>query len=334
MHDQILCCSRFPPPSWKWVAPQVKTPSNWKFFYSTPQNYFERNITRPNLAVTRAAWEAAEEAKSPHTRAVFSHDPGITARYSFLSRNRDIPHYAFAFNYSFTPSFWLRKLNSSLFDRVTEFVVSSTWEIDRYSAFFNIPPEKFRFIHWSIRAPEWDPDYTVPFSEPYVCAIGGNQRDYNTLLQTVEQLPSIPFCIVTRPHILPPKEVPPWKNLQVLYNLPLTHCMAILKRSQFMVLPMATAESTCGHCTLVSAMHLGKATVATQALGTQDYTDPGVTSLTVPHGNFRAMTEAVEALYKSSDLRLKLEKNSIKFVTDQCSEQRVVDYVQKIVDNL
>ena len=130
-----------------------------------------------------------------------------------------------------------------------------------------------------------------------MCAIGGNARDYGTLLEAARLTPQIRFVCVVRPNSLRSLDIP--SNVTVHTNLPSGQAMNILLHSRFMVLPLLHSEVPCGHVTIVAAMHLGKAFVITDSEGVRDYVQDGHNAMTIPARSAAALAEATERLWRS-----------------------------------
>ena len=67
------------------------------------------------------------------------------------------------------------------FTKVKQFTVHSSMERDLYGDYFHIPKERIRLRLWSIGVPG-APDFPLQVGR-YVSAIGGNGRDYRTLIE-------------------------------------------------------------------------------------------------------------------------------------------------------
>ena len=155
-------------------------------------------------------------------------------------------------------------------------------------------------ICWGVKPPEIDSPEAPLEPGEYVCAIGGNARDYGTLLQAARLMPHIRFVCVVRPNSLQGLDVPP--NVTVHTNLPSGQAMNILVHSRFMVLPLLHSKVPCGHVTIVAAMHLGKAFVITDSEGVRDYVQDGHNAMTIPARSASALAEATERLWRSPAL--------------------------------
>jgi glycosyltransferase involved in cell wall biosynthesis len=154
----------------------------------------------------------------------------------------------------------------------------------------------------------------------YVSSIGGNGRDYRTLLEASRMLPHIAFVLVVRPENLKDLNVPP--NVRLIVNAPFEEAMNILQYSAFTVLPLPTSTTPCGHVTLVCAMHLGKTVVATASVGIADYVFHGHNGLTCDPSSPQSLAETIHRLWKNPAETARLSENNQRFGAENCSEAK------------
>jgi glycosyltransferase involved in cell wall biosynthesis len=218
-----------------------------------------------------------------------------------------IPILAHTFNFTTLPPLAKRPLFTLALSQIDRFVVFSNMERELYAKTFGLPVDRFDVVCWGVRPPEVDSP-EVPFEQGnYVSAIGGNARDYRTLIETARMLPQIRFVLVVRPESL--RGLNPPSNVVVHTSLPFGKTMNVLLHSRFMVLPLAGSEVPCGHVTLVAAMHLGKAFVITDSTGVRDYVRNGENALTVSPGSVESLVAATRRLWEDPVFCARLGKN-------------------------
>jgi glycosyltransferase involved in cell wall biosynthesis len=327
----IVNCSDTP---YTFLAPHFAGQTRWKFYNCTDAWRIERMIPKPDLARIRTCFTAALHAKR-HNAAVFiSHGPRIASWSEKFLRMLGFrgKHIAFSFNFTDLPHGYKRRMMAKSFRTIDRFAVFSTMEKHLYHEALGIPLEKIDFMHWAVQPPEVSD--AEPPVEPgdYICALGGNARDYPTLMAAMEQLPAIKLVIVVRPHNLKGLTIPP--NVKVYTDLDLHRTMNVLKHSRFMVLPLAGSEVPCGHVTLVSAMHLGKAFVITNSKGVQDYVQDGTTSITCEAKSVDAMVGAIRKLYEDQEFCNRLGRQGAAFAARDCSEPSTLAYVKNYFEKV
>jgi len=99
--------------------------------------------------------------------------------------------------------------------------------------------------------------------------------------------------------------------------------MNILRYSAFTVLPLPNSSVPCGHVTLVCAMHLRKAIVATDSLGISDYVLPGVNGVLASRRMRRAWRMKLPVCGQIRRRSLASAKTAQRYGAENCSEARI-----------
>jgi len=333
---RILVCSPYSQPGWRWLAdtPQLRNqPIEWEFVHRIEATFLERKVHTPDIALIRAARRAIRIIRQRGIDLLVTHDPRATWWCAcFAARARvTVRHLACSFNFANLPRGVKRTLMTRAFAKVDRFVVFSHAERDLYADYFNLPREKFDVKLWGVGPPEIAaaPDSpTEPQADQYLCAIGGNRRDYATLMAAMAKLPHIPMVVVARPHNLRGLTIP--SNVTVRCDIPLPQAMRILHRSRFMVLPLDSSTVPCGHVTLVAAMHLEKTFIVTRSAGIADYlADPATAR---PNGiacdvaSPQSLADSVHSLWNDPALAAQLAGNAKAFAQTYCTEESMAEH--------
>jgi glycosyltransferase involved in cell wall biosynthesis len=238
----------------------------------------------------------------------------------------------FTFNFTELPSWFKRRIFGWMLKRADRLVVFSRFERELYAKTFRLSLERLDFIPWAVSPPTLEsPDVPVETGR-YVCAIGGNARDYATLLKAAARLPQMHFVLVVRPESLRGLTVP--ANATVHVNIPFGKAMNILAFSDFMVLPLLHSEVPCGHVTLVAAMHLGKAFVITKSAGVKDYVHAESNALEVEAGSVTDLAAAMDRLWNDPALSNRLGQNGRCFAANYCTEEVTAEYLRKWLSSI
>jgi glycosyltransferase involved in cell wall biosynthesis len=337
LRKTTVLCAADAPDDWRWFEPQIDT-VRWEFALSGEKRWLEKRIRRPNLTNIRVGLEAALKARRLGADVVIALEPRVAFWVSAMSRlvggrTRLLAH---TFNFTRLPHTLLppaiaRVVFAAAFARVDRFVVFSSAEAEIYSRYFGVPQERFDLVLWGMNVP--DVEAGPPFVPgDYACAVGGNARDYATLIEAARATPEIPYVLVVRPDSLDGLDVP--KNVSVHVNVSFARAMNIVRHSRFMVLPLEGAEVPCGHVTMVSAMHLGRAMIVTDSSGVRDYARHEDNALLVPPRDARALADAVTRLFRSPELTARLGAAGLSFATASCSEASVVRHLRAYFDDV
>ncbi len=224
---------------------------------------------------------------------------------------------AYSFNFPELPRGWKRRLFSYAYERVDDLRVHSNMEIQLYHDYFSIPKDRIHLSLWSMNPPEVEPGGSL-ITGDYMTAIGGNSRDYQTLLAACWKTPEIPMVWVVRPENVAGLDLPP--HVRVFCNTSYPVAMNYLAHSRAMVLPLKGAEVPCGHVTLVSAMFLGKAILATDSAGIHDYVAEGVTGMLCRPADPEHMVSCMRLLWRDRELNERMGENGLRFAETFCTE--------------
>ncbi len=305
---------------WRWFEADTSDQIRWEFFGPASMTWPERKLRWSSLALTRGCHRAVRFADREGAKLLISHDPKATYRCAEVNRRlkRPIPHLAWSFNFAALPKGAKRRLMTSAFRDVDRFVVFSTMERELYANYFDLPIERFTMIHWAMGPLAMNPPDHPTVAGDYICSLGGNARDYPTLVAAMKQLPDIPLVAVVRPNNLEGLDVP--ANVSIRTNIPFADAVNILNFSRFTVVPLVGSEVPCGHVTIVVAMQFGVAAVVTRSTGLEDYAVADRTAITYQAHDADDLAGQIRRLWDDRDLTRTLGENGRRFFHDHCAE--------------
>lgn len=266
-------------------------PVEWLAHSGLPANAIERAVRRPRLSRYRAAWQAAGDARGADM--VISHLPRMTAAVEQAARLRGgrAPHLAFSFNFTDLPVGRDLARMRRAFASVERFGVYSRHEAGLYPALFGLPADRFRAMMWGQTAPAADPSAPVP-DTPFVVAIGGEGRDYASIVVAARARPDVQWLAIARPNPLF-DDAP--ANLAVRFNLPAPLTWGIARRAAAVIVPLRSKETCCGHITIASTQLLGLPLVTTRSHATHEYVDDTPGTTVIEPGDIDALAAAAAA---------------------------------------
>ena len=307
---KVVSCAEIAEPGWTFLqVPLADLPLDWHHFSATPTSWWERRFTRPNLARWRATWSAARCAKQHPGAVIISHLPKTTLWLAIFCRLFSVKaaHIAFAFNFTDLPLGINRALMRWAFSKVDRFVVFSHAERARYAGYFGIDPGRIDFLPWEMDTPRTSEPAFV--SGKYICAVGSEGRDYDTLVEAVRHAPQIHTVIVTRAYNAPRGSLPP--NVTLHTGLRGPDFWNVVKHAHAVVLPLRDEQTNCGHISLVGALQFGRPIVASESGGIEDYLKDDVNALVVKPGDAPALRLAIERMWDDSALHARLHQTII-----------------------
>ncbi len=320
----VVVCAEFHDPRWRWFEPNFDERRLRFLFANCSLGSTAARKAPFNIARFRGAFQAVRLAKRFGAQALVAHGPTPAAWCGLLARimGLRIPILAHAFNFAALPSSAKTRFFALGLAAVDRFDVFSTVEKGLYARVFDIPLHRINTVMWAVRPPMVEDPENPLVKGSYVCAIGGNARDYETLVAAARTLPDVPFVLVVRPQNLKGLSLP--GNVIAYENLPFARTMNILAHSRFMVLPLIDSEVPCGHVTLVAAMHLGKAIVVTDSRGVRDYVRQEENALLISSGSVTELAAATERLWRDPVLADALGDRGREFASRECIEERAV----------
>jgi glycosyltransferase involved in cell wall biosynthesis len=315
----IVCCSEIQNPDWRWIEPNLRDMNTTFNFVSCPRI---GSFLRINLGRMIGCWRAIKVARQTNASIVVTHGPTLAAWccvFASILNCSTLGIFAHGFNFTALPGRLKTRIFSMVLHRAERFTVFSKMERALYASTFGIDIEKIDFVHWGVNPPRVEEE-AIEVGD-YVASIGGNARDYRTLMDAARAMPGTKFVVVARPENLIGLDVP--QNVTVHTNLPLNVTMNILGHSKLLALPLVGSEVPCGHVTLVSAMHLGRPIVVTDSTGVADYIKNGVTGLTVKMGSAIELRHAIQKLLNDETLLKSFGESGRRFASLDCSERAI-----------
>ncbi len=274
-------------------------------------------------AAMRAAWAGRRGA------LVVSLGPGLASALEIARRLLRVrtPHVSYYLNFTALPRGASHARLSASYRTIDRLVVSATAEREIYAAHFGLDPGRIDVVLWGVDPPERSDN--LPDGAPYVCAVGGNARDYGLLMNVAAARPHMRFIIVVRPQNLAGLDIP--ANVEVRANIPFPDAMAVVGGARLMALPLATTETPCGHVTIVAAQYLGTPIVITDSRGVEDYVRDGETGLTVEAGSVEAMGAAIDRLWNEPAEARRIAGAAQAFVEADCTELNYVRHLRGLL---
>lgn len=181
------------------------------------------------------------------------------------------------------------------------FVVHSPSEVAPYAAYFDVPPDRVRFV--PLQRGALSVTRHEDTAQPYVVAMGSAHRDYPTLIAAVDAL-GVRTIIVTR--ATDAARLPRSAHVTLLSDQTREACLELLAGARLSVTPMANVQTASGQVTFINAMQMGVPLIVTRCPGSDGYVEDGVTGLLVPPHDVPALTAAIARLWDDPAARAAL----------------------------
>lgn len=267
-------------------------PVRWIHHSGLPQNALERMVRRPRLSRYRAAAAGARDARG--AQVLISHLPRMTAALQSFARfaGKQIPHLAFSFNFTELPRGVDMGRLRRAFASVSQFCVYSQHEVGRYAEALNLPADRFRPVSWTQEPPPVDLDVAHP-DGPFVAVIGGEGRDFASVLEAAKAAPELQWVIVARPSAQL-ASVP--RNVTVHFNLPLAKTWGLAYHAAAVIVPLLSEQTCCGQITIATAQQLGIPLITTRSHATAEYVAGFAGTQVIEPGQPEALASAARSV--------------------------------------
>jgi glycosyltransferase involved in cell wall biosynthesis len=319
---------------WHWLRDEfTHLPNSWQHYSSLGCKLPQWLPKKQSVARFVQAFRAVQASKKSPSLLV-SHGPRPAYYGGRMAQlfNPSLPHLVYSFNYTNLPTGLQHKAMAKAYQQADRFVVYSTVEIQLYADYFGIDTDRIDMLHWSVHAPK------VPFNEvplvagDYICALGSQGRDYETLFEAVRLLKHIQLVVVATAESVQHLSIP--ENVKLYTHIPLTQAHNILTHSRMMVVPLRDSQVPCGHVTIVSGMFFKKAMVVTNSAGVHDYIQDHQTGLFYEPKQVKDLAEKIQQLWDDATKANALAEAGYQFSSDKCTEKSVVNYFNNYLNHL
>lgn len=266
----------------------------WVRLSGLPANPIERRVRGLRLSRYRAAAQAVWAARSGGI--VISHLPVMSAAVATGLRLARLapPHLAFSFNFTTLPEGRRRDYFRKALAPIDRFAVYSQFERTLYARHFDLDPARLAPVLWTQATPVVAPAPIHVAARPYVCAVGGEGRDFAMLLEALRMTPTVDAVLICRPQSLAGLAVP--DHVRVMTDVPYADCWRIAQDSIGVLVPLRDEMTCCGHVTLVSAKLLGIPIATTFSQATIEYVEGRPAALSAAPGDPPAFARLIEEL--------------------------------------
>ncbi|EKQ66733.1 glycosyltransferase [Leptolyngbyaceae cyanobacterium JSC-12] len=319
-----------------WLIPYI--PGDRHHFSIIPHSEPLANWHNQSLSVTsyRQWLKYLDQAKDAvhQTRGgvitVFPQLASAVGIHQQLAR-KQIPIVAWLFNVGICYPGIRRRLAQISLKNVSHFVVHTRRECEIYSKWLGFPKERFEFIPY--QSAEIPVIYEENDVEPFIVAIGSAHRDFPTLFKVVEKL-KLPTVVASGPRSLAGLSIP--SQVQTPFGIGKKECLRLAQEARINVIPLRPNElvTAAGQVTIVEAMRMGRAIIATRCNGAEDYIIHGETGLLVEPESSDDLRQAIEMLWNDEALRNRLGQAARHYASKHFSDEAVGRSLGKILDHL
>lgn len=201
-----------------------------------------------------------------------------------------------------------------------------------YSQRFDIPREKVAVLPVAIDTQFYCPSPNESGID--IGSIGVNQRDYETLIKTLRNLPEI-VCRINptspwdkaSPHLA---DLP--SNVQAQYDYTPPTVRRFTQNSRFMVAPLDFKKlCPAGITAVLLAGACGKAIIATKTPAIEEYVVNGETGILIPDHDPLALEKAIRFLWENPETARQMGRKARAYVAQNFSIEKWLENIKKIL---
>lgn len=261
---------------------------------------------------------------------LFPQLPAVIGMQQRLTRKR-IPVVAWLFNVGTCSSGIRQAIAQFSLKNIDRFVVHTRREVDIYHHWLGIPKERFEFVPF--HQSEIPVTYEENTTDPFITALGSAHRDFPTFFQAVEKL-NLPTVVASSEHALAGLTVPP--NVKTPFGIGRADCLRLAQEARISIVPLLAKPhvTAAGQITIVEAMLMGRAIIASRCHGAEDYIQHGETGLLVEPQSVEDLVQAIEMLWNDSALRNRLGQTAKRYAKEHFSCDAAGAVLGRILDQV
>ncbi len=209
--------------------------------------------------------------------------------------------------------------------QVDAIVLNASNEASYFSDILALPKDRFRFIHWPSNI---DEPAIYEEDDGYFLAVGRSLRDWHTFFKAVE---NTPYKYVVVAGSLDSKTFPMMRNVTIRTDVKREEYLSLLSGAMAVVLPLKQTIRSTGQASFLEAMSYGKAVIAADVIGVQDYLINEKNALLYTPENYIGLREKIMQIANDPALRRKLAQAGLNDIKNKFNKRR---YAEAMVDTI
>lgn len=321
-----------------WLTPFIVSNEHHDFTFIPRKeplpSWHERTSNFTDLKEWMVYWQQGHESIKATEGGVITVFPQLAAVVGMqqqLQFGRHVPVVAWLFNVGTCHEGLRQQFSKMSMRHVDRFIVHTRRERQMYSEWLDLPIERFEFVPYQV--PEIPVTYEEETENPFITALGSAHRDFPTLFKAVAAL-NLPTVVASGKRALEGLSIP--AQVKAPLGIQKAECLKLAQQARINVVPLIPNEkvTAAGQVTIVEAMRMGRAIIATRCNGVEDYIIDGETGLLVNPYSVEEMTEAIDKLWHDQPLRNRLGKAAQQYAADHFSDEAAGRALGKVLDSV
>jgi len=205
-------------------------------------------------------------------------------------------------------------------------------QVDYALTQLQLPASRVHFVHNTV-----DHRFFRPIkveTEPYILAVGQEQRDYMTLLRALAGTGLKLIVVASSPWSTSQIEIDKVGEVQVLSHIPYQELRSLYARARLVVVPLYEVNYAAGVSVLLEAMAMAKPVVISRTAGISDYVVPDETGVYVAPGDPDEVRQRILDLWEQPTQLERLGNNARQLVEEKINMDLYVEQVAQIVNEV
>lgn len=319
-----------------WLTPYV--PGTRHQFTIVPRqkplvNWHDRASSVTGYQEWLAYWQQGREAIKQTKGGVVLVFPQLAATMGIQKQffYQQVPVVAWLFNVGVCAPGVRRRVAQLSLQSIDRFVVHTQREREMYSNWLGLPIDRFEFVPYQV------PDIPILYSEnkacPFLVSLGSAHRDFPTLFAAVEKL-NLPTVVASGKRALEGLTIPP--QVKTPFGIGKQDCLRLAQEARINIVPLLLKEeiTAAGQVTIVEAMRMKRAIIATRCNGAEDYIKHGETGFLVKPHCVDDLVQAIETLWNDADLRHRLGEAAGRYAAENFSDEAAGAALGRVLDKV
>jgi glycosyltransferase involved in cell wall biosynthesis len=319
-----------------WLTPYVK--GSRHHFDIVPRsellpNWHERKSAVTGFRDWLIYWQQGSDAIKGTRGGIITVFPQLPAAVGLQRRitGKRIPVVAWLFNVGTCSDGMRRWLAQASLNDIDRFIVHTRREREIYQEWLGIPKERFEFVPFHEK--EIPVTFTENNTDPFITALGSAHRDFPTFFHAVEKL-NLPTIVASGKRALEGLNIP--FQVKTPFGISKADCLRLAQEARISVVPLLPNPkvTAAGQVTIVEAMAMGRAVIATRCHGAEDYIQHGETGLLVEPESVDDLMQAIKMLWNDPELRNRLGQAAQRYAKENFTCEAAAASLSRILDQV
>ncbi|MGH1486307.1 MAG: glycosyltransferase [Cellvibrionaceae bacterium] len=241
--------------------------------------------------------------------------------------NRNKPLVAWCFNIGKLETGARQKLAKVSLNNVDKFIVHSQRECETVSQWLNTSSERFEYMPLQRGYIEVTEEENT--ESPFILSMGTANRDYDTFFKAVEKL-GYRTIVVAGKRSIEKLTIP--KNVEIVSGISHEECRQLAQQAKINIVPLQDTPTGSGQVTIIEAMRMNKAVIATKCAGSEDYINNRETGILTSPYSVNELQDSIKELWNEDDFRQSIANAGASYSEKYFSDETAAKNLNTVLD--